>query len=288
MEQQQENPIHWDQHSSRWNITLIFALVVAVLGIMTGYILTALGLAMAVYSWLTTPRQYLLYRDRMMIVYGMPRTRVISFAEISHVEVLALPFGERLRLRFVDGKRMMLAMRDPSAFLGHLEDTLIRYHKEQTGQGYVESYGSALASPGEAGWDGEAGWETEEELAEAETSRAEKEDSPGETGPYAGRVEEAASASGSYTEFGEAASESNPAPVDDRPSASGSYTESGEAVPESNPAPVDDRPSASGSYTEAPAPGYSGEDRPAAGAEVDLDTGRSGESEEQERPPSPY
>ena len=227
------------------------------MGIMTNPLLTALGLAMAVYSWLTTPRQYLLYRDRMMIVYGMPRTRVISFAEISHVEVLALPFGERLRLRFVDGKRMMLAMRDPSAFLGHLEDTLIRYHKEQTGQGYVESYGSALASSGEAGW------ETEEELAEAETSRAEKEDSPGETGPYAGRVEEAASASGSYTE-------------------------SGEAAPESSPAPVDDRPRVSGSYTEAPAPGYSGEDRPAAGAEVDLDTGRSGESEEQERPPSPY
>ena len=73
-----------------------------------------------------------------MIVYGMPRTRVISFAEISHIELLALPLGERLRIRMISGGRVMLMMRDPSAFRGHLEDALARYHGEQTGTSFVE------------------------------------------------------------------------------------------------------------------------------------------------------
>ncbi len=260
MAQQQENPIYWEQHASRWNITLIFALVVAVLGIMTGYLLTALGLAMAAYSWLTTPRQYLLYRDRMMIVYGMPRTRIISFAEISHAELLAMPFGERLRLRMVAGNRMMLMMRDPGAFLGHLEDALARYHGEQTGGGgYVESYGAVVAPPSEVGW------ETAEviEPEPAGAYRAEEDYAPADPETYTGRVEEASRTSGSYTEIEE------PQP----------------AAPASPPEPVEDTPRRSGSYTETPEPDYSGEGRPAYGAEVEPETGRP---QEQDRPPSPY
>ena len=260
MAQQQETPIYWDQHSSRWNLTLIFALVVAVLGIMTGYLLTVLGLAMAAYSWLTTPRQYLLFRDRMMIMYGMPRTRVISFAEISHAELLAMPFGERLRLRMVAGNRMMLMMRDPGAFLGHLEDALARYHGEQTG-GVVETYGSALGPPSEHEWEGAEEFGTESGRVEDESYAAYNDDPAAET--YTGRVEEAASSSGSYTEIEE------PQP----------------SVFEDSPQTVEEAPSVSGSYTEAPAPDYSGEGSPAYGAEVEIETGAS---DDEERPPSPY
>ena len=264
MAQQQENPIYWDQHASRWNLTLIFALVVAVLGIMTGLLLTALGLAMAAYSWLTTPRQYLLYRDRMMIVYGMPRTRVISFAEISHAELLAMPFGERLRLRMVAGNRVMLMMRDPGAFRGHLEDALARYHGEQTGDVFVESSGTVLNPPDEMEWEMADEFATEADGAEAEACEAAEDYSPVESETYAGHVEEASRTSGSYTEIEE------PQP----------------SAPENRPDPVEDTSRASGSYAEAaPAPDYSGEGSPAYGAEVDMDTDRT---EEQERPPSPY
>ncbi len=262
MAQQQENPIYWDQHSSRWNLTLIFALVVAVLGIMTGYLLTALGLAMAAYSWFTTPRQYLLYRDRMMIIYGMPRTRVISFAEISHAELLAMPFGERLRLRMVAGNRMMLMMRDPGAFLGHLEDALARYHGEQTG-GVVETYGSALGQPDEREWETPGDFEAEPYRAEVEGYAGYNDGPMAEQETYTGRVEEAASSSGSYTELEE------PQP----------------SVSEDSPQTVEDTSRVSGSYTEAPAPDYSGEGTPAYGAEVEVDAGRA---DEEERPPSPY
>ena len=263
MAQQQETPIYWDQHASRWNLTLIFALVVAVLGIMTGYLLTFLGLAMAAYSWFTTPRQYLLYRDRMMIVYGMPRTRIISFAELSHAEILALPFGERLRLRMVDGKRMMLMMRDPSAFMGHLEDALARYHGEQTGGGVVETYGTVLTEPAQADWETAGDFGTETGRADSESYAGYNDDPVAEPETYTGRVEEASSTSGSYTEVAE-------------PQTSAS---------ESSPEPVEDASPVSGSYTETPAPDYSGEGTPAYGAEVDLETGRP---DEEERPPSPY
>ena len=263
MAQQQETPIYWDQHASRWNLTLIFALVVAVLGIMTGYLLTLLGLAMAAYSWFTTPRQYLLYRDRMMIVYGMPRTRIISFAELSHAEILALPFGERLRLRMVDGKRMMLMMRDPSAFMGHLEDALARYHGEQTGGGVVETYGTVLTEPAQADWETAGDFGTETGRADSESYAGYNDDPVAEPETYTGRVEEASSTSGSYTEVAE-------------PQTSAS---------ESSPEPVEDTSRVSGSYAETPAPDYSGEGTPAYGAEVDVETGRP---DEEERPPSPY
>ena len=264
MAQQYDNPIYWDQHASRWNLTLIFALVVAVLGFITGYLLTALGLAMAAYSWFTTPRQYLLYRDRMMIVYGMPRTRVIPFAEISHAEILALPFGERLRLRMVAGNRMMLMMRDPSAFMGHLEDALSRYHGEQTGGGVVETYGAVLSPPDEREWETTGEFGTESGGTDAEDYAAYNDAPTREPETYAGRVEEAASTSGSYTEIEE------PQPA---------------APAESSPAPAEEASRVSGSYTETAAPDYSGEGTPTYGAEIEVETGTS---DEDERPPSPY
>ena len=56
MAQQRENPIYWDQSATKWNLTLIFSAVVAVLGLfMQAVLLNILGLGMAIYSWLTTP-----------------------------------------------------------------------------------------------------------------------------------------------------------------------------------------------------------------------------------------
>lgn len=140
---EQPEPIHSDQHRSRWNITLIFALAVAVLGVVNmaggggGELLILLGLAMAAFSWLTTPRAYFIYRDALVIAYGTPRTKAIPFAEISHLELLALPIGERLRLRLLSGRREMLIPRDNAAFQQHLERALSDYSAQQGGS-FVE------------------------------------------------------------------------------------------------------------------------------------------------------
>lgn len=216
MAQQQETPIHWDQHASRWNLTLIFGLVVVILGITTNLVLAALGLLMSAYSWFTTPRQYLLYRDRMVVAYGMPRTRVIPFAEISHVEILALPFGERLRLRMVSGSRMMLMMRDPGAFRNHLEDALAQYHGEQSGGEFrMQRYGAVVDAP-------DAG-EPEDFRADADPETAPSGDADPERETGAGRPYEPSPTSGSYTENADppsAADPPNAAPPTDAPDAS--------------------------------------------------------------------
>ena len=261
MAQQQENPIYWDQHASRWNLTLIFSAVVAVLGIvMQTPLLIILGLGMAGYSWLTTPRQFLLYRDCMVIMYGMPRSRTISFAEISHIELLALPLGERLRIRMVSGSRLMLMMRDPGAFRGHLEDALARYHGEQSGAAYAE--GSVLSGGEEETY--ESGWvespETEPEFQPEYTASSEEQ--PSSAGSY---TEESAESSGSYTEAEEVTQEA-------------SETYAGH---------MEQAPSTSGSYTEADEPDFSGEGTPAYSADVEIETS-SNEEDSPDRPRSPY
>ena len=262
MAQQQETPIYWDQHATKWNLTLIFSLVVAVLGFaMVNILLIALGVVMAAYSWLTTPRQFLLYRDSMVIVYGMPRTRHISYAEISHVELLALPFGERLRIRMMSGSRMMLMMRDPGAFRAHLEDALAQYHGEQSGASYVAGtlvdrqpdteFNSLDADDGAVD-------QVESEI-EAETEVIADDD-------FGAEPETSTDSPGSYAEE----------PAEQAPDESEVYT-----------GRVEQAASVSGSYTETPEPDFSGEGRPAYGADVELET-TSSEEDDPKRPPSPY
>ena len=261
MAQQQENPIYWDQHATKWNLTLIFSLVVVVLGfVMANILLIALGAVMAGYSWLTTPRQFLLYRDSMVIVYGMPRTRVISLAEISHVELLALPFGERLRIRMMTGSRMMLMMRDPGAFRAHLEDALAQYHGEQSGVAYATG---TLVDRG-------AGEEFDDEyqeysVADGPDTELEHDDEVADDADFDTEPEQVVSSSGSYAEE----------PADRAPDESEVYT-----------GRVEQAASVSGSYTETPEPDFSGEGRPTFGADVEFET--TSEDDDSKRPPSPY
>ena len=60
MQETQQEPLHWDNHRTNLNLTLIFSLVVAVIGIMGQPLLFVIGVGVAIYSWLTTPRQYLI------------------------------------------------------------------------------------------------------------------------------------------------------------------------------------------------------------------------------------
>ena len=262
MAQQQENPIYWDQSATKWNLTLIFSAAVAVLGLfMQNILLIILGLGMAIYSWLSTPRQFLLYRDSMVIVYGIPRTRVISYAEISHVELLALPLGERLRIRMIAGGRVMLSMRDPSAFRGHLEDALAHYHGEQSGTSFVD--GAVLTHGEDPDYYEQVEPDYYEPVEEAELAAAVE----SETGFEPTDLAPEDDTSGSYTE------------VDEEPQPAATETYSGYTQETSR---------TSGSYTETAEPDFSGEGRPAYGADVEFETTGSEEEDPPERPRSPY
>ena len=136
MQQSQEQPLHWDEHRTKLNLTIIFALVVAVIGILGQPILFIMGIGVAIYSWLTNPRQYLIYRDALVIVYGRPRVKAFPFQEISNLETLAMPMGERLRVRLVSGRRIMLMTKDSDTFRAKLDEALESFHGGQMGTDY--------------------------------------------------------------------------------------------------------------------------------------------------------
>lgn len=134
----QEQPLHWDNHRTNLNLTFIFALIVAVIGILGQPVLFVLGIGVAIYSWLTNPKQYLIYRDALVIVYGRPRIKSYPFQEISHLETLSLPIGERLRVRMVNGRRIMVLTKDPDTFRAKLDEALDAFHGEQRGIDYAK------------------------------------------------------------------------------------------------------------------------------------------------------
>ena len=151
MEQMKEQPIHWDDHRTKLNLTFIFALIVAVIGILGQPVLFVMGIGVAIYSWLTNPKQYLIYRDALVIIYGRPRIKSYPFQEISHLETLSLPMGERLRVRMVNGRRLLLLTKDTDTFRAKLDEALDAFHGEQRGSDYSSANGSESPMIIEAG-----------------------------------------------------------------------------------------------------------------------------------------
>ncbi len=132
MEQPQNQPIYWDKHRIPINLTVIFALFVAAYGLYSllqgaGGVLLVAGLAVGIYSWLTNPRQYWIYPDALVVVYGKPRTRVIPFTNVSHVEMRAQATPDRLRAALHRGRNLVLMVRDPDAFNDQLQKALDDY-----------------------------------------------------------------------------------------------------------------------------------------------------------------
>ncbi len=125
MEQPQNQLIYWDKHRIPINFTVIFALGVAVFGIVQGAMLLIFaGLGIGAYSWLTNARQYRVYPGALVINFGMPRRRVIPFGEISHLEMRQLNTPDRLRVWLINGRRVTLMARDPEAFQEQLQKAL--------------------------------------------------------------------------------------------------------------------------------------------------------------------
>ena len=135
MSPQPDQPIHWDKHRGKLNLTLVLGLLIAGFGIITTSPVPLIaGLAAAGYSWLTTAKYYYIYRDALIIVYGRPRVKVLAFGRVSHVELLSLPMGDRLRVQLVDSRPVLLAAQDSETFREHLDTALEEFrsaHPEQ-------------------------------------------------------------------------------------------------------------------------------------------------------------
>ena len=124
-QRRQGQPVHSDKHRVPVNITLIFALLVAGFGLYTRNPLTIIvGLGVAIFTWFTSPREYQIYQDALVIVYGRPRVKVIYFNQITQLDVLQLVIGERLRVMLRNGRREVLQTRDPQTFHARFQGAL--------------------------------------------------------------------------------------------------------------------------------------------------------------------
>lgn len=127
--QSPQQPLYMDSPKSKFNVTLIFAMVVAVIGLATGAtFLLILGLIGAVMNWFTSPKQFQIYQNALVIVYGKPRVKAIPFPDISHTEILVMPMGSRLRVRLINGKRVLVAVENIEEFRARLDDAMEKFN----------------------------------------------------------------------------------------------------------------------------------------------------------------
>ena len=156
----QYQPLFADRHRGSLNFTLILALGLAAVGVYNADpIWVVIGLGIAVFSWLTTPSQYLIYNDRLLIAYGRPRVRHVLFHQFDRLETVNLPFGARLLVLLKTGRRFLIQPRDLEQFQDKLQNALNTYRESHGEEDPVQDEprdGERLETedqPGNEGWD---------------------------------------------------------------------------------------------------------------------------------------
>ena len=137
MQQTHNQPLYWAKDRVPFNLTLVLALGIALWGILgtieiipppgNPTMIIILGVGVSLYTWLFTPREYLVYEDSLCIAYGKPRVKMMHFSNISVVEMGSLYALDQLRVRPVRGRRQSIRVRDPDTFFDHLETALNAY-----------------------------------------------------------------------------------------------------------------------------------------------------------------
>ena len=137
MQQTQNQPLYAAKDRVPFNLTLVLALGIAGWGLagLVGIIpppgnpemILVLGVGVSAYTWLFTPREYLVYSDAFCVAYGRPRVKVIHFSNIAVVEMGSMATLDQLRVRPVKGRRQSVRVRDPETFYDQLESALNAY-----------------------------------------------------------------------------------------------------------------------------------------------------------------
>ncbi|MSQ07217.1 MAG: hypothetical protein EXR54_03725 [Dehalococcoidia bacterium] len=135
---QREQPLYQAKHRVPVNLTFFLALIVVGLGIWKADpVLVLAGTGVAAFTWFANPRLYRVYPGALVVVYGSPRVRVIPFQKISHLDMLKLMIGDRLRVRLVDPlalrlfdrRRLILELKDPQTFHDQLQTALDEFRR---------------------------------------------------------------------------------------------------------------------------------------------------------------
>ena len=88
------------------------------------WLLIVVGLGVGAYSWLTQARQYRIYPDALVIMYGMPRNRRLPFSQIREIANDRNFMGDPLRVYTANRRRIPIQVHEPDEFFGHLEPAL--------------------------------------------------------------------------------------------------------------------------------------------------------------------
>ena len=165
MQQPETTLIYWSPSRVRFNLTLILAVAVILFGLYqlfmdsrssevpaetTGqvesqgegetepasqgggsgaWLLILVGLGVGAYSWLTSPRQYRVYSDALIIMMGTPRRRTIHFSDIREVVIDRGFMGDPLRVYTVNRRRIALQVREPEEMHRYLESALADFRR---------------------------------------------------------------------------------------------------------------------------------------------------------------
>ncbi len=87
-------------------------------------LLVLVGLGVGAYSWLTSPRQYRVYSDALIIMFGTPRQRTIHFSDIREVVLDRGFMGDPLRVYTVNRRRVPLQVREPEELHRYLDQAV--------------------------------------------------------------------------------------------------------------------------------------------------------------------
>lgn len=93
------------------------------------WLLIVVGLGVGGYSWLTSPRQYRVYSDALIIMYGMPRRRTIHFSDIREVVSDRGFMGDPLRVYTMNRRRVPLQVREPEEMHRYLDGALAEFRR---------------------------------------------------------------------------------------------------------------------------------------------------------------
>ena len=139
MDESGNQPIHWDKPRAALNLRLIVGLIGTLIGFIImvtggGPLLFFVGLLILGFSWFTDAKQYLIYTNALVIVYGRPRVKAYPFSDISHLEMLDLPMGQRLRVRLNSGGRFLISTQNIEEFRDRLDEALAKFNDTFQGQ----------------------------------------------------------------------------------------------------------------------------------------------------------
>ena len=92
-------------------------------------LLIVVGLGVGAYSWLTSPRQYRVYSDALIIMFGTPRRRTIHFSDIREVVSDRGFMGDPLRVYTMNRRRIPLQVREPEEMHRYLDGALADFRR---------------------------------------------------------------------------------------------------------------------------------------------------------------